>query len=183
MGMLKNAILLFMNSIVELKKADHESIMSDVSERNLCGRLAIFLTEEMNKLGIKGYYADTEYNRKQGGKIKIILSGDYQVIQINSDLIVHSRGEITECDNLIAIEMKKAHRPRDEKISDRHRLMAMTKDSYDDIWSFDGTTHPEHVCRYVVGYYIIIDVRRNKLNFEMYQKGHLTAQWQEDIVR
>ncbi len=54
------------------------------------------------------------------------------------DLIVHSRGEIVEKDNLIALEMKKAYRSMQEKENDKTRLVALTKDSYDGVWSFDG---------------------------------------------
>jgi hypothetical protein len=49
--------------------------------------------------------------------------------------------------------MKKASAPENEKQNDKLRLMALTKDSYDDVWSFDGKTLPEHVCGYTLGIY------------------------------
>src|SRR5699024_5877495 len=60
-------------------------------------------------------------------------------------------------DNLIALEMKKSYRPMKEKENDKARLVALTKDSYDGVWSFDGKTLPEHVCGYDLGIYYEID--------------------------
>ncbi|MBC8988479.1 hypothetical protein H9X96_22245 [Pedobacter sp. N36a] len=108
------------------KKESH-NILSGVSERSLCGRLAMYLENNFNIFKIEGnYYADTEYNRKQNGEVKTILDSKMQVITISCDLLIHSRGmEIP--DNLITIEMKKSNRPKFEKLSDRNRLRAMTK--------------------------------------------------------
>ena len=80
------------------------------------------------------------------------------VVPIQCDLIVHSRGKNIENDNLIAIEMKKSTRPKSEFIDDRKRLRALTKESYDDIWSNDGIALPELVCGYDIGIYLILDI-------------------------
>ena len=87
------------------------------------------------------------------------------------DLIVHSRGKIVEKDNLIALEMKKAYRKVCEKERDKARLVALTKDSYDEVWSFDGKTLPEHVCGYELGIYYEIDRKRSSIYVEYYAKG------------
>ena len=79
------------------------------SERHLCSRLAIQFEKLLPSYNLGAYYADTEYNRKQEGKIKTIVLGDMQVIKVTCDLIVHSRGEQGR-DNLIAIEMAKPNR-------------------------------------------------------------------------
>lgn len=76
---------------------------------------------------------------------------------------MHSRGRHPEQDNLIAIEMKKANRPQAEKTADKERLKALTKDTFDDTWSYDGVTLPEHVCRYVIGIYYPIEVNTQML--------------------
>ena len=68
----------------------------------------------------------------------IINNDDLKVVTIICDLIVHNRGEIVEKDNLIALEMKKAYRSMQEKENDKARLVALTKDSYDGVWSLDG---------------------------------------------
>ncbi|MEY4834550.1 MAG: hypothetical protein RI980_665 [Bacteroidota bacterium] len=149
-----------------------QNILNGVAERNLCGRLAIHLTNKLNEHGITGYYADPEYNRKQDGKVKTILDDEMEVVPIQCDLIVHSRGNNIKQDNLIAIEMKKSNRPEAERKSDRKRLRALTKDSYDNIWSYDGIAHPEHVCGYLYGIYMILDIRARTCLFEYYQKGN-----------
>lgn len=148
-----------------------QNILDDVAERNLCGRLAIHITSKLTEYKINGYYADPEYNRKQGGQVKTILDDEFHIISIQSDLIIHSRGQILERDNLIAIEMKKSTRPDSEKVSDRLRLRAMTKVSYNGVWSFDGVTHPEHVCGYIIGIYMIINLFNRNCVLEYYQNG------------
>lgn len=87
------------------------------------------------------------------------------------DLIVHNRGEIVEKDNLIALEMKKAYRSMQEKENDKARLVALTKDSYDGVWSLDGKTLPEHVCGYDLGIYYEIDSKHCLVYIEYYAKG------------
>jgi len=147
------------------------SILADVAERNLCARLAMHLENHMKAVGLVGYYADPEYNRQQEGQVKTILDGNLEVIQITCDLIVHSRGEILEQDNLIALEMAKPNKTAADMQNDRNRLIALTKSSYDDIWSYDGKTFPEHVCGYVKGLYLIIDRNKRQAILESYAQG------------
>ena len=142
--------------------AEAENIALGTNERNLCGRLAIHLSQLLPEYGLKEYYADTEYNRKQDGSVKTILDHRSVIVTINCDLILHSRGELIKEDNLIAFEMKKSTRPQQEKESDRDRLRALTKESFDDIWSADGIAHPEHVCGYRLGVFIEVDVNERK---------------------
>ena len=121
-----------------------------------------------------GYHVDVEYNRNKGAIktiYKTIKSSHEQVIPISCDLIVHSRGEIVKQDNLIAIEMKKSTALRLEKAKDSERLIALTKDSFDDVWSFDGKVLPEHVCRYILGVYYEINFHRQSIIIEYYRKG------------
>lgn len=68
--------------------------------------------------------------------------------------------------------MKKSERKQEEKDSDRMRLIALTKDSYDDIWSFDGKTLPKHVCRYALGIYYEVNCKNQTINIEYNRKGH-----------
>ncbi|HEX8301302.1 hypothetical protein [Sphingomonas sp.] len=126
--------------------------------------------------GFGQYRADTEYNRKQGGQVKTILDEAMHVVRITCDLILHSRGRVVERDNLIAIEMKRLSHPEREKQKDRVRLRALTKASFDDIWSADGRSLPEHVCGYSLGYFVELDADRRRFRFEEYQRGHLSNQ-------
>ena len=131
----------------------------------------------MHEYDLGSYYADLEYNRKQGGRIKTILDDDMEVVTINCDIILHSRGRSVQLDNLIAIEMKKSSRSQESKNSDRKRLRALTKRSYDGVWSYDGKTHPEHVCNYQLGFYIELNISSHTFLFERYEQGQKRGEW------
>lgn len=155
-------------------------IMSGVAERSLCSTLAQCLYLEISNSEFSQYHVDVEYNRNNG-QVKTIYNDDLKVVSIICDLIVYSRGEIVEKDNLIAVEMKKSYRPLEEKEKDRARLVALTRDSYDGVWSFDGKTLPEHVCGYELGVYYEIDKKRNSLLIEYYVKGERIRSYQRTI--
>lgn len=161
---------LFKITLEEFLQLERNNILSGVSERNLCARLANYLETNAKNSGLKDYYADVEYNRNQG-MIKTILDDEQKVIVINCDIILHSRGENVGRDNLIAIEMKKSERPEEEKNKDRDRLRALTKSSFDGIWAADGKTFPEHVCGYELGYFIELDISERIANVEGYRLG------------
>lgn len=150
-----------------------ELITTHVSERTLCGALMLALNDVIRKKdknnSYQGYFFDVEYNRN-GGKVKTIIDDDYRIININCDLILHSRGHNKWQDNLMAIEMKKSYRLQSEKQSDRERLIALTKDS-DGVWSADGVTLPENVCNYILGIYYEINMQRNEILLEYYKSG------------
>lgn len=168
---------IFRDALNEFFTSEAQNILSGVSERNLCARLAMPLERIANDRGLRGYYADTEYNRKQNGKVKTMMDDDMQVINITCDLIFHSRGEIMKKDNLIAIEMKKSERPEEEKVSDRSRLRILTKASFDDVWSYDGQTHPEHVCGYDLGYFIELNKDNSSYTVQEFKNGNLCDQF------
>lgn len=152
------------------------TLLKDVSERNTCGRLAYFIERQMESEGMVGYYADTEYNRKQRGKVKTIINSELRVVSITADLIVHSRGEIAAPrDNLIAVEAKKANRPASEKANDIERLIAMTSEPYNGVWNFEDG-HPEHVCGYVVGIFMEIHREKKQVAFEYFKHGQKTKE-------
>ena len=156
---------------------DIDLLDSMVSERALCGALMIHLNRLMVKdKSLEGYYTDVEYNRNRGNIKtiqKTIRGPEEQIINVTCDLIMHSRGHHIEQDNLIAIEMKKSNASEEEKQKDKDRLKALTKDSFDDVWSFDGTTLPEHVCRYLIGIYYEINFSKRKIFLEYYRQGEL----------
>ncbi|MFA5352268.1 MAG: hypothetical protein WC304_03245 [Candidatus Gracilibacteria bacterium] len=167
----KNLLKMFAEAISIFFVKEKENILSGVSERTLCGRLAFYIENLFEKYRIEGYYAEIECNRKQGWEIKTIIDNEFRVVNVSCDLIIHSRGNNIKQDNLIAVEMKKSNRPEEEKKSDRNRLIALTKDSYDGVWSNDGKTHPKHVCGYKLGFYMEIDRDKKNCLFELYRKG------------
>jgi len=171
-------VLLFEDANSILIINDLDLFESRVSERTLCGALMLHLHDLIAGKSIyQGYFTDVEYNRNKGGKLKNIkktIQGvDASVVTINCDLILHSRGQHVEQDNLIAIKMKKSSRPRESKDADRERLMALTKESYDGVWSFDGRTLQEYVCRYILGVYYEIKYSERKILLEYYRSGLL----------
>jgi hypothetical protein len=166
----------FQESFTQFLERERENIANNAAERNLCARWAIYLQAVADRHGLKGYLADAEYDRNLG-EVKTILDDRAQVVVIVCDLLLHSRGGFREKDNLIAIEMKKTRRPKAEKERDRIRLRALTKDSYDDIWSNDGKTLPEHVCGYDLGYLVELDPRSRSYSIEQYRKGKHVGEW------
>lgn len=163
--------LLLHKGIQQFLELEKTHITTGISERNLCGSLMTQMNQLLPKYDLDEYFVDVEYNRKQGGQVKTIINDEMRVINISCDLIIHSRGNKVKDDNLIAVEMKKSTRPESEKNSDRDRLIAMTSRSYDGVWSNDGNTHPEHVCDYILGAYLEIDVEAKNLFFELYHDG------------
>lgn len=168
--------LLFEDALRTFLQAEGGSLLSDVSERNTCSRLALFMERQLAADAVEGYYADVEYNRKQRGRVKTIINGDLRVVSITADLIIHSRGEIpAPHDNLIAVEAKKASRPEQEKDSDRERLVAMTREPYNGVWNYEDG-HPEHVCGYRVGIFMEIRREHEEIHLDYFKKGELTKQ-------
>ena len=154
---------------------DRSLLYTQVSERTLCGALMLHINDIIKKdNSFNGYYVDVEYNRNKGAIKtiqKTIRDIQEKILRVTCDLILHSRGENLEQDNLIAVEMKKSTQAKAHKQQDRERLMAMTKDTFDDVWSYDGKTLPEHVCRYVLGVYYEINYNRRQILLEYYRKG------------
>lgn len=165
---------IFITALDEYLAREGASLLEDVSERHTCGRLALYVERQFESIGLKGFFADVEYNRKQNGEVKTIINQHARIIQITPDLIVHTRGERPyPHDNLIAVEVKKSNRPQNEKDADRDRLIAMTMNlnRVGRVNRHDG--HPEHVCGYKAGVYVEIDIGQRKLHLEIYRWGRL----------
>jgi hypothetical protein len=166
---------LFYRAFEKFLLIERDNILSGVSERNLCHRLGIYLEDERRAYGLEEYFVDAEYNRKQNGQLKTIIDQEYHVVKITCDLILHSRG-LAPHDNLIAIEMKKSGRPNPQMEKDRVRLMALTRQTHNDVWSIDGRAHPEHVCGYQFGAFIKLNIRRGVITVEEFEVGQVVVQ-------
>lgn len=140
---------------------ERKNIIKNISERNLCGRLMIYLDKAREEQRLYDYYTDTEYNRNLG-EVKRI--GDKP---ITCDLILHSRGELPR-DNLIAIEMKKTHHKKIDKDADRKRLIDLTS--------------PHEGYRYELGLFIELGIAQAKVEpkvkymIEIYRNGKKNSQ-------
>ena len=115
-------------SLQKLYKVDYDNIRLDVSERNICARLAHHMENRMRRYDrdnerklFRKYYADVEYNRMGNGDIKQYENSEHLPKRMVSDLLIQSRGEEP---NFLAVEMKKKKNDlnRDE---DRQRLKAL----------------------------------------------------------
>lgn len=162
---------LFFASLGEFFKVESDNIASGISERNLCARLSCILERRAREVGLDDFFADVEYNRMQKGKLKLTRNGTEKPIAITCDIILHSRGKfVGEKDNLIAIEMKRDTHSISEKNKDRDRLISLTSSPYDQIYSYDGTVDPEHVCGYNLGIYLELP-RSGRIKIEEYVSG------------
>ena len=126
-------------------------IENDLSERCMCARFAMHLTEAIRGTAYQEYVADVEYNRGADGCERAIKRVDDTPITV--DLIVHKRGVACNCkvDNLLCIEMKKS-KNRYGCNSDEERLSKLTDYA--------------HGFRYKLGVMLIIDNRLKKMRIE-----------------
>lgn len=156
-----------------------------VSERTLCGALMIEIHEVLKRTKFSDYFVDVEYNRNIGGTLKTLkktIRGlDEQIVTINCDLIVHSRGQNVSRDNLIALEMKKSIGRKVDKDNDRNRLECLTKSPEQDVWSYGGKALPEHVCGYGLGVYYEVNFRRKIIFIEYYNEGYCYRKYEIEI--
>ena len=164
---------LFFAAFDDFCACEGANIRNGTSERNLCQRLALPLEHQALSADLQHYRADCEYNRSNDGRVKTIVGQGMGVVTITCDIILHSRGEDTEQDNLIAIEMKRASHRQAEKDKDRIRLMALTRAPGGGVWSEDGKINLRHVCNYVIGFYVELDRRRHEFHIEEYVRGSL----------
>ncbi len=168
----KNRIIayeIFKNSNEKFLKEEKENIKRNVSEENICQNLANYLRDTMKEMKIDGYYADAEFDRNDD-MIKAIIDDQMKIIKIKCDIIVHSRGKNKQQDNLIAIEMKKSTNGKKRK-EDRERLQYMTRNSYYNEINYEEL--PRYICRYAIGIFYDINIKKQQVNLEYYEDGEL----------
>lgn len=102
---------ILIQSLKRLYEIDEPNIKYEVSERNVCARLAHHMENVMreydqqnNSYYFQNYYVDVEYNRMGFGDLKHFEAYRHESKYMVSDLLIHSRGYEG---NLLAIEMKK----------------------------------------------------------------------------
>jgi hypothetical protein len=143
--------------------AEGRSIVGGAHEQNLCGQLALRLESRKAEFGFSRYHVDTECNRMLFDVVKKIFR-EGESVEIRSDVVVHIKGK---CDNLIAIEVKKADRSAEghrRRENDRLRLMAMTT-------PHEIGGHPEYVCGYKLGLFIELDRSSRTYLVEEFRNG------------
>ena len=116
-------------SICILYKEDFSNIRFDVSERNICARLAHHMENIMREYDTKNgtsfftsYYADVEYNRMGNGDMKYYEDSLKRPKYMVSDLLIQSRGYEG---NLLAVELKKKGATKEAIDNDIKRLKSL----------------------------------------------------------
>lgn len=116
-------------SICILYKEDFSNIRFDVSERNICARLAHHMENIMREYDTKNrtsfftsYYADVEYNRMGNGDMKYYEDSLKRPKYMVSDLLIQSRGYKG---NLLAVELKKKGATKEAIDNDIKRLKSL----------------------------------------------------------
>lgn len=130
--MVEKAIVLhdlLIPSLCMLYKEDFNNIRFDVSERNICARLAHHMENRMREYDAKNrtsfftsYYADVEYNRMGNGDMKYYEDSLKRPKYMVSDLLIQSRGYEG---NLLAVELKKKGSTKKAIAKDRDRLTSL----------------------------------------------------------
>jgi hypothetical protein len=157
---------LFEEAFHEFLGRERANIVANISERNLCGRLMLYIEAARLRYELNDYFTDTEYNRNLGD-VKRIRHSRAKSNIITCDLILHSRGQQSD-DNLIAIEMNKKMHSKASKNADRKRLIALTR-------TRDAarrlSSRPDHVYGYQLGLFIELDTKEASYLLEAYQDG------------
>lgn len=116
-------------SICILYNEDFSNIRFDVSERNICARLAHHMENIMREYDAKNgtsfftsYYADVEYNRMGNGDMKYYEDSLKRPKYMVSDLLIQSRGYEG---NLLAVELKKKGATKEAINNDIKRLKSL----------------------------------------------------------
>lgn len=139
------------NAILSFNRSERYLIRNDMSERCICARFAMHLTEALKGTEYSDCLVDVEYNRGMDGHERAAKRIENAPITV--DLIVHKRG--MHCrwgfDNLICIEMKKTTDRRGYK-DDEARLMAMTDSA--------------HGFHYKLGVMLAVNMTENRLRIK-----------------
>lgn len=113
-------------SVEDVYKFDVVNLEDNVSEWNICARIAMYLENRMRaydflyrKALFKEYYVDVEYNRSYKAQPKIVAGHTVRV-----DLIIQTREETQP--NYLVLEIKKPSNP-EKRIDDERELDRMVR--------------------------------------------------------
>jgi hypothetical protein len=158
---------LFNAAFADFLRREYANIQADISERNLCGRLMLYLDAARAHYRLGDYFTDTEYNRNLGDLKRIRHNPVDPPDIITCDLILHSRGRL-DLDNLIAIEMKKKKHAKKHKDADRTRLKALTRTR---LQARRLSRSADHVYGYQLGLFVELNTENPEYLLEIYHRG------------
>ncbi|MEA1847508.1 hypothetical protein U9K52_01165 [Chryseobacterium sp. MHB01] len=177
--MLRRIFDIFIQASDQFVENERDLILSTVSERCLCGSFMLILRRILDNTEFNNYFTDIEYNRNEG-RVKTIINDEFETLNITCDLIIHSRGNIINQDNLLAIEMKRDYHPLDEKIKDKKRLKALTQ-PISEVTEMSNGGFPINVCGYILGVYYEISVPQREIFIEYYVNGNVLNNYRKRI--
>lgn len=138
-------------SLESFNASESYLIENDLSERCICARYALHLTEALEDSEYGDYFVDVEYNRGAYGKEYGIKKIDGHPITV--DLIVHKRVYDTRTgfSNLICMEMKKSTDCRgcDDDIERLRKLCSSSR-------SF----------RYSIGFMLLVNMENKRIEIK-----------------
>ena len=107
-GMQEELRAIVSDALEAFHRCESYLIENDLSERCICARFAMHLTNALQNSEYRDYVVDVEYNRGANGKEYGVKKIDGHPITV--DLIVHKRGYDAHVGfvNLICMEMKKS---------------------------------------------------------------------------
>ena len=153
-------------ALKKLYQEDYSNIMWQVSERNICARLAHHMENIMRNFDrqketrkFKSYYVDVEYNRMGNGELKHYENSKKVPQYMVSDLLIHSRGERP---NLLAVEMKRKGNYKHVK-EDKERLLSLVSSKPKNEYCVHGT---------LLGAFVVYSKDDVKIDFFEDDHGH-----------
>lgn len=138
-------------AISKFNEREKYLIENNLSERCICSKFAMYLSNEISNSEFYNYSVDVEYNRGNNGinyNPKVLSNKNIVV-----DLIVHKRGydETLGYDNLICIEMKKSNDSR------------RTQGIMDDESRLEKLTNYQYSFNYQIGLLLLVDIKKKEL--------------------
>lgn len=133
---MKNIVIkrILIPALQRLYQIDYNNIRFEVSERNICARLAHHMENIMREYDrsnntnyFQHYFADVEYNRMGNGDLKHYENSEHRPQYMVSDLLIQSRGYNQ---NLLAVEMKRKGNNKNVK-ADKERLISLVSSDID----------------------------------------------------
>lgn len=138
-------------ALKKLYQVDYDNIRFEVSERNICARLAHHMENIIREYDRSNntnyflkYFADVEYNRMGNGDLKHYENSEHRPKYMVSDLLIQSRGYER---NLLAVEMKRKGNNKNV-IADKERLISLV--SSDDNYSRIRCVHDTLVGAFIM---------------------------------
>lgn len=142
------------NALEEFYAKEQRNLELDIHEIAHGHRLALYFEKQIREYDevhqeklFENYYVDIEFNRTEGGAVKtVVYNGELH--ETRCDILLHSKGNVPDRENLLIIELKKEHSTNKEQ---------------EDIWEINRMVSPREegapdaaICNTLLGVYLKI---------------------------